>query len=63
MSHATGFEESGVNDAEGLLAMVHQRYPDVSMGRGREGMGRRQGGWGRHGSTLRDENVLRHHIS
>lgn len=26
-----GFEESGVSDAEGLLAMMHQRYPDVSV--------------------------------
>ena len=48
MSHATGFEESGVNDAEGLLAMVHQRYPDVSIGRGRGGMGKEEvGGEGR----------------
>ena len=39
ISHATGFEESGVNDAEGLLAMVHQRYPDVSIGRGGEEWG------------------------
>ena len=52
MSHATGFEESGVNDAEGLLAMVHQRYPDVSIGRGSGGMGRRRGGGGEGAEAL-----------
>lgn len=29
-----GFEESGVSDAEGLLAMMHHRYPDVREGEG-----------------------------
>ena len=49
----TGFEESGVSDAEGLLAMMHQRYPDVSIrregrgGEGRGGEGRGRGGEGR----------------
>lgn len=33
MSHITGFEESGVSDPEGLLAMMHQRYQDVSIGK------------------------------
>lgn len=40
MSRIAGFEESGVSDPEGLLAMMHQRYHDVSIGKEGGGAGR-----------------------